>query len=145
MKVVIQRVQEAEVKVNGQSVSKIGFGIVTLLGIAKGDSENTLRKLIKKICELRIFEDDQGKMNQSLIDVHGEHLIVSQFTLLGDCLGGRRPSFIAAESPELAKILYQKSLVMSQELGVRTLGGIFQADMKVSLVNDGPVTFVIDM
>jgi D-tyrosyl-tRNA(Tyr) deacylase len=145
MKAVIQRVKSAEVHVDGKSVSKIEHGILTLLGIAKGDDEAKLKKLIQKICELRIFEDPQGKMNLSLAEVQGSHLIVSQFTLLGDCTSGRRPSFIQAEKPEIAKSLYEKSLEFSQSLGIPTFGGIFQADMKISLLNDGPVTFVIEV
>ena len=145
MKAVIQRVQRAEVRVNGEKVSEIGLGIMTLLGVFKGDKEDPqLKKLIQKICELRIFEDENGKMNRSLIDVKGSHLIVSQFTLAGDTSSGRRPSFIQAEAPEIAKAMYDRALAISQSLGVPTVGGIFQADMKVELVNDGPVTFVLD-
>jgi D-tyrosyl-tRNA(Tyr) deacylase len=145
MKAVIQRVQQGEVKVGGAVVSSIGQGILTLLGVETGDSDVTLRKMIQKICELRIFEDDAGKMNRSLLDIRGEHLIVSQFTLAGDCSSGRRPSFTGAEKPERAKELYERALAVSQELGVRTAGGIFQADMKVSLLNDGPVTFILEI
>jgi D-tyrosyl-tRNA(Tyr) deacylase len=145
MKAVIQRVQNGEVKVGGESVSKIGQGILTLLGVEIGDTEPTLRKMVQKICELRIFEDEAGKMNRSLVDIGGEHLIVSQFTLAGDCSSGRRPSFTGAEKPERAKELYERALAISRELGVRTSGGIFQADMKVSLLNDGPVTFILEM
>src|ERR1051325_974353 len=103
MKAVIQRVKWAQVKVNDEVVSKIEKGLLTLLGIEKGDDENKLKKLIQKICELRIFEDEKGKMNLSLMDIKGSHLIVSQFTLLGDCSSGRRPSFVAAEHPDIAK------------------------------------------
>src|SRR4051794_9884223 len=103
MKAVIQRVKQAEVRVDGEVVSKIDAGILTLLGVAKGDDEAKLKRLIQKIVELRIFEDSQGKMNLSLADIKGSHLIVSQFTLLGDCSGGRRPSFGNAERPEQAK------------------------------------------
>ncbi len=145
MKAVVQRVLQAEVRVQGELISKIDKGLLTLLGIAKGDDEVKLKKMIQKICDLRIFEDDQGKMNRSLIDIQGSHLIVSQFTLMGDCSQGRRPSFITAERPELAKPLYEKALGLSLEMGVKTLGGIFQADMKVSLVNDGPVTLILDL
>lgn len=145
MRAVIQRVQRAEVRVGGAKVSEIGPGILTLLGVFKGDREDPqLKKLIQKICELRIFEDENGKMNRSLIDCKGSHLIVSQFTLAGDTSGGRRPSFIQAEAPDVAKALYERALAISSGLGVPTVGGVFQADMKVDLVNDGPVTFVID-
>jgi len=145
MRAVIQRVKRAQVMVDGAKVSEIGAGIVTLLGIFKGDQEDPqLKKLIQKICELRIFEDENGKMNRSLLEIKGSHLIVSQFTLAGDTSSGRRPSFIEAEKPEIAKSMYERALSISSSLGVPTFGGVFQADMKVELVNDGPVTFVID-
>jgi D-aminoacyl-tRNA deacylase len=145
MKAVIQRVKSGEVAVDGESVSKIGWGILTFLGVEVGDTEIALRKMIQKICELRIFEDEAGKMNRSLIEVGGEHLLISQFTLAGDCSSGRRPSFTGAEKPERARELYDRALLISRELGVSTFGGVFQADMKVSLVNDGPVTFILDV
>lgn len=144
MKAVIQRVKRAEVRTSQGVVSHIQQGLVTLLGIAKNDDLAKLEKLIKKISELRIFSDSEGKMNLSLIDIQGSNLIVSQFTLLGNCSQGRRPSFIDAEKPEIAKALYDEALKYSRQLGVHTEGGIFQADMEVSLVNDGPVTFVIE-
>lgn len=144
MRAVIQRVQEAQVIIEGRVYSQIGPGILTLLGIAKGDGENQVRKLLQKIRDLRIFSDDQGKMNRSLVDIQGSHMIVSQFTLLGDCNSGRRPSFTGAEKPELAKPLFEKALEISSELGMKTVGGVFQADMKISLINDGPVTFVLE-
>lgn len=143
MKAVIQRVTHAEVKVEGQSVSRISRGLLTLLGVEKGDDEVKMRKLIQKICELRIFADDQGKMNLSLLQIGGEHLLVSQFTLAADVSAGRRPSFITAEKPELAKDLYDQALAYSASLGAKTFGGIFQADMKITLENDGPVTFLL--
>ena len=146
MKAVIQRVKEAQVVVNGAVVSQISQGILTLLGIAQGDTEAQVKKLIQKICDLRIFEDENQKMNRSLLDIGGSHLIVSQFTLLGDTSQGRRPSFIQAEKPELARALYEQALIMSREYGVKdTQGGVFQADMKVSLINDGPVTLIIEV
>ncbi len=145
MRAVIQRVQQASVVVDGKEISRIERGILTLLGIAKGDDEAKLTKLITKITELRIFEDDQGKMNLAMKDIGGAHLIVSQFTLLGDCSAGRRPSFTNAEAPERARVLYEKALVISAAQGVPSFGGMFQADMKVTLVNDGPVTFVLDL
>jgi D-tyrosyl-tRNA(Tyr) deacylase len=145
MRAVVQRVKSASVTVDGKEVSKIGPGILTLLGIAQGDDEPKLQKMIHKITQLRIFSDVEGKMNLSLLDIQGAHLIVSQFTLLGDCSQGRRPSFIGAEKPEIAKDLYEKALKMSKDAGVETAGGVFQADMKVSLINDGPVTFVIEL
>src|SRR4051812_31591551 len=115
MRAVIQRVKEAKVTVDGNDVSSIGHGILTLLGVAKGDDEIKLSKLITKISELRIFEDENGKMNRALKDVGGSHLIVSQFTLLGDCSAGRRPSFTNAEAPERAKQLYESALVLSEK------------------------------
>jgi D-tyrosyl-tRNA(Tyr) deacylase len=144
MRAVIQRVSKAEVRVNGELVSEIKEGILTLLGVARNDTEDQMRKLIQKITELRIFEDENGKMNRSLRDTGGSHLIVSQFTLAGDTSSGRRPSFVNAERPELAKAMYEKALEFSTSLCVPTTGGIFQADMKISLLNDGPVTFVLD-
>lgn len=144
MKAVIQRVTQAEVVVSGESVSKIGPGIFTLLGVVKGDTEEHARKLIKKIIELRIFEDENGKMNRSLLETGGSHLIVSQFTLAADTTAGRRPSFVNAERPELAKPLYEKAVALSREFGAPTTTGIFQADMKISLINDGPVTLILE-
>ena len=144
MKAVIQRVTKAEVRVEGQVVSTIGAGIVTLLGFCAGDTELALEKLMAKISDLRIFSDSAGKMNLSLKDIKGEHLIVSQFTLLGDCSAGRRPSFTAAEKPDRARMLYDQALAISNALGVPTKGGRFQADMQVELVNDGPVTFILE-
>ncbi|MGE9746080.1 D-aminoacyl-tRNA deacylase [Bdellovibrio bacteriovorus] len=145
MKAVVQRVQNASVVVDGKLVSSIDKGYLTLLGVAKGDSEEQLQKLMTKILALRIFPDETGKMNLSLKDVGGEHLIVSQFTLLGDASKGNRPSFIGAELPDRAKELYEKALVLSKSQGVKTQGGIFGADMKVSLLNDGPVTLLLEV
>jgi D-aminoacyl-tRNA deacylase len=145
MKAVVQRVKKASVTVDGKIISSIDHGLLTLLGVAKGDDEQKLRKLIEKICALRIFEDDQGKMNLSIKDRGGSHLIVSQFTLLGDTSKGARPSFINAENAELARAMYERALTMSAELGVPTLGGQFQAHMEVSLVNDGPVTILFEI
>lgn len=145
MKAVIQRVSWAEVRVAGETVSRIERGILTLLGVMKGDSEERLRKLVRKIVELRIFEDEAGKMNRSLSEIGGSHLIVSQFTLGADTSSGRRPSFIQAERPELARPLYELAIrISADELGIPTLGGTFQADMKVTLLNDGPVTLILE-
>jgi D-tyrosyl-tRNA(Tyr) deacylase len=140
MKLILQRVQHASVVVDGKTVSSIGQGILTLLGIEKGDTEAQLEKAIQKLVGLRIFSDENGKMNLSLKDIQGSHLIVSQFTLLADCSKGNRPSFIDAEAPEKANALYEKALAFSKAQGVATQGGIFGADMKVTLLNDGPVT-----
>ncbi|QDK37372.1 D-aminoacyl-tRNA deacylase [Bdellovibrio sp. NC01] len=144
MKAVVQRVSKASVTVDGQKVSSIERGLLTLLGVAKGDSEEQLQKMIQKILALRIFPDEQGKMNLSLKDIKGEHLLVSQFTLLGDAAKGNRPSFIGAEHPDVAKVLYEKALQLSGR-EVPTYGGIFGADMKVELLNDGPVTLIIEI
>lgn len=145
MKAVVQRVQKASVTVDGQQISKIGPGLLTLLGVAKGDNQEQLQKLITKICALRIFPDEEGKMNKSLKDIQGEHLIVSQFTLLGDASKGNRPSFIGAEAPDLAEALYNMSLELSRAQGVPTQGGKFGADMKVEILNDGPVTLLLEV
>jgi D-aminoacyl-tRNA deacylase len=149
VKAVIQRVSQASISVTsssgGNEVSRIGRGILTLLGLENGDDEAGLRKLLQKIIELRIFEDEAGKMNLGLKDIGGEHLIVSQFTLAGDTSSGRRPSFTGAMRPEGARELYDRALAISAELGAPTRGGIFQAHMKVSLLNDGPVTFILEV
>ncbi len=145
MKAVVQRVLSASVTVDGHKISAIGPGFLTLLGVAKGDTEAQLQKLITKIAALRIFPDAEGKMNLSLKDIGGEHLLVSQFTLLGDASKGNRPSFIGAEAPELAEPLYNKALELSQSLGLPTQGGKFGADMKIELLNDGPVTLILEV
>ncbi|MDG0817505.1 D-aminoacyl-tRNA deacylase [Bdellovibrio svalbardensis] len=144
MKAVVQRVLRASVTVDGEQISSIDKGLLTLLGVAKGDTEEQLQKLIQKITSLRIFPDESGKMNLSLKDIGGAHLIVSQFTLLGDTAKGNRPSFIGAETPDLAESLYNKSLEISRAQGIETKGGAFGADMKVELLNDGPVTLIIE-
>ncbi|MFZ9596388.1 MAG: D-aminoacyl-tRNA deacylase [Bdellovibrionia bacterium] len=140
---VIQRVKSAQVSVHQKAVAEIQIGILTLLGVEKGDTPQRLQKLIQKICDLRIFEDENGKMNRSLVEIQGEHLIVSQFTLASDCSSGRRPSFLSAEKPELAEGLYRQAIELSRSFGVKTASGIFGADMQVSLVNDGPATFIL--
>ncbi len=144
MKAVIQRVSNAKVIVDGHELSKIQRGLLTLFGVSKNDTEESMKKIIQKIIDLRIFEDNNGKMNLSLKDIHGEHLIVSQFTLLGDTSKGRRPSFIQAEAPDRANQLYEKAITFSQSLGINTFGGKFGADMKVELTNDGPVTLILE-
>ena len=144
MRALIQRVKSAQVEVDGQIISRIGPGILTLLGIKTGDTEEQAQKLLAKILRLRIFEDAAGKMNLSLLDQGLEHLIVSQFTLYGDCCQGNRPGFSEAARPEAAKPLYERALAISRELGAPTAGGQFQAEMQVSLVNDGPVTFMVE-
>lgn len=144
MKAVIQRVTQASVEVDGITVGEIGIGIMLLLGVEQGDTENDARWLMEKIANLRIFEDDNGKMNRSLLDTGGSILVVSQFTLAGNCAKGRRPSFDTAAPPQLARELYEFSVEELERQCIPVATGIFQADMKVGLINDGPVTFVLD-
>jgi D-tyrosyl-tRNA(Tyr) deacylase len=144
LKAVIQRVGEAEVTVDGKTVGRIGRGIVVLLGVEKGDGERDAQWLAEKISNLRIFEDQAGKMNLSLLETGGEILAVSQFTLAGNCAKGRRPSFDSAAPPEEAKRLYEYFVERLRGLGTKVETGIFQAMMQVSLVNDGPVTFILE-
>lgn len=144
MKAVIQRVSEARVEVDGEVTGAIGCGILVLLGVEQGDTEKGADWLVKKIVELRIFEDAEGKMNLPLAEVGGALLVVSQFTLLGDCTKGRRPSFVAAAPPEEGNRLYEYFVAKARETGTRVETGVFQAMMQVHLVNDGPVTFILD-
>ncbi len=144
MKAVLQRVRRANVTVEGQIVGQIGQGILVLLGVEQGDSEADARQLADKTVDLRIFDDAQGKMNLSLTDVHGSLLVVSQFTLLGDCRKGRRPSFIAAAPPELAEKLYETFIAAAGIRGIGIATGRFRAMMDVELINDGPVTLILD-
>jgi D-tyrosyl-tRNA(Tyr) deacylase len=144
MRIALQRVERASVEVDGQTVGAIGPGLLVLLGVAKGDESANADYLADKILNLRIFSDEGGKMNRSVMDSGGGILVVSQFTLYGDCRKGRRPSFDEAAPPELARPLYEYFVerLRASRLVVET--GVFQASMKVSLVNDGPVTLVID-
>ncbi|PIS08999.1 D-tyrosyl-tRNA(Tyr) deacylase [Candidatus Beckwithbacteria bacterium CG10_big_fil_rev_8_21_14_0_10_34_10] len=144
MKVVVQRVLKAKVKVAGKLISQIGPGFLVFLGISKNDSLKDLDWLVKKIAALRIMSDKQGKMNLSLKDFKAEVLVVSQFTLFGDCQKGNRPSFIKAARPEKAKEYYLKFIEKLEALGVKVKAGIFQAMMEVELINDGPVTLIIE-
>ena len=144
MKAVIQRVSEAMVKVDGKVVGTIERGVLVLLGVEAGDTPGEADWLAEKIVNLRIFEDEMGKMNLSLLEIRGELLAVSQFTLAGNCGKGRRPSFDTAAAPEEAKPLYEYFIGKVWELGIPVQSGIFLADMKVSLVNDGPVTFILE-
>jgi D-tyrosyl-tRNA(Tyr) deacylase len=146
MKALVQRVKWAKVVVDGKTVGEIGPGLLTLLGVGASDTETVAEKIVGKIAKLRIFEDSEGKMNRSLVDLgsEGGHLLVSQFTLYADTAKGNRPSFVAAGKPELAKNLYEHAVRISKSLGLRTETGIFQAHMEVSLLNDGPVTLMID-
>lgn len=144
MKAVIQRVSEARVEVDGTTVGAIGRGILVLLGVERGDEERDADWLARKIVELRIFEDQAGRMNLSLQEIGGGLLAVSQFTLAGNCAKGRRPSFDTAAPPDEGKRLYDYFVDRVREAGITVATGIFQADMQVSLVNDGPVTFILE-
>ena len=144
MKAVIQRVQHASVTVEGTVVGQIGQGIMVLVGVEKGDSEAPADWLAEKIVSLRIFEDEEGKMNRSLSDIGGSVLAVSQFTLAGNCSKGRRPSFDTAAPADAGKRLYDYFVEAVKRQGVPVETGIFQADMQVALVNDGPVTFILE-
>jgi D-tyrosyl-tRNA(Tyr) deacylase len=144
MRAVIQRVKQSSVKTNDEIVGRIGQGLLVLLGVAKGDSVADADYLANKIINLRIFEDEDGKMNRSLLETGGELLAVSQFTLLADCRKGRRPSFIAAAEPEKAIELYEKFVDGVRQKGVGVQTGRFQAMMEVALINDGPVTVIIE-
>lgn len=144
MKAVIQRVTRASVRVVGKTVGKIEHGLLVLLGVAKGDGESDGRFLVEKIRTLRIFSDEQGKMNRSLVDNGGSVLLVSQFTLLGRTVNGRRPSFDDAAPSDEAKRLYEQVAAGLRDQGTHVETGVFAAHMQVELLNDGPVTFVID-
>jgi len=144
MRMVVQRVSRAKVSVEGRVTGEIGAGLVILLGVGKEDTSAIAAAMAEKASNLRIFEDNQGKMNRSLLDVKGEALVVSQFTLYGDARGQRRPSFISAAPPELAKKLYEEFCEALRGVGVNVGMGIFQAMMSVELVNEGPVTILID-
>lgn len=144
MRAVIQRVERASVSVEGEIRGQIGAGFLVLIGVEEGDGDADFRYIAEKVPNLRVFEDEQGKMNRSLLDVGGELLAVSQFTLLGDARGGRRPSFITAARPETADPMYERLVADWRARGIRVETGVFGAHMKVSLVNDGPVTILLD-
>jgi D-tyrosyl-tRNA(Tyr) deacylase len=144
MRAVIQRVTEARVSVRDEIVSSIGPGLCILLGIGVNDGEKDAEFLASKISSLRIFEDEQGKMNRAVRDINGELLVVSQFTLYGECRKGNRPSFSAAAAPEPAKRLYDDFVQRLRQTGLKVATGEFRATMKVALVNDGPVTLILE-
>jgi D-tyrosyl-tRNA(Tyr) deacylase len=144
MRAVIQRVTEARVEVGGETVGAIGRGFLVLLGVAQGDTPADAASLAEKTAGLRVFEDEAGKMNLALQEVGGTVLAVSQFTLLGDCRKGRRPGFTEAAPPDLADRLYQEYVTALRAAGLTVATGIFRAEMQVHLVNDGPVTLLLD-
>ncbi len=144
MRIVLQRVKEAYVKVDGAEVARIGKGFLLLVGIGKGDGEDELRFWARKIPDLRVFPDDEGRFNRSLRDVGGEILCVSQFTLYGDCRKGRRPSFTEAAPAEEAEVLFRRFLELLRDQGIPVKSGIFGAKMEVGLINDGPVTLILE-
>jgi len=144
MRAVIQRVKSASVYVDGRLSGKIGNGLLVFVGVGKGDGESDVSYMVSKLPDLRIFEDPSGKFNLSLRETRGEILVVSQFTLYGDCSKGRRPSFTEAEEPNTAKNLYERLVFRLREQGISIQTGEFQAKMEVHLVNDGPVTLLLD-
>lgn len=144
MRAVVQRVSHANVTIGGQLVGEIGQGFTVLLGVGQGDTEEDAAYLCDKIIGLRVFEDDAGKMNRSLLDIGGGLLVVSQFTLYGDCRRGRRPSFSDAAHPDTARRLYERFICLARERQVNVASGQFQATMQVNIHNDGPVTLLVD-
>lgn len=144
MRVVLQRVKEASVTIEGKIYGKIQQGYVALVGICEGDDLDTVLKLAKKTAELRVFSDEDDKMNLGIQDVKGEILSISQFTLYADCKKGRRPSFVKAAKPNIANPLYEAYNAALRQYGIHVETGVFGADMKVSLINDGPVTILLD-
>ena len=144
MIVVAQRCSSASVSVDGAVVSKIDLGLLLLVGIEKGDGQSDIQKVVNKISNLRIFEDENNKMNLSIMDVNGSLLVVSQFTLCGSVKKGRRPSFVNAETPGLSLLLYENLITSFKEVGIHTFGGSFGKMMNVELINEGPATFIIN-
>ena len=144
MRAVVQRVKNASVKVGGEICGRINEGLLVFLGISKEDTENDITYIADKLTGLRIFEDEDEKMNNSVVDINGELLIISQFTLYGDCRKGRRPSFDGAMRPPMAEEMYEKFVDYVKKSGLKTETGKFGADMKVELLNDGPVTIILD-
>ena len=144
MIVVAQRCSSASVSVDGAVVSKIDLGLLLLVGIEKGDGQSDIQKVVNKISNFRIFEDENNKMNLSVMDVNGSLLVVSQFTLCGSVKKGRRPSFVNAETPGLSLLLYENLITSFKEVGIHTFGGSFGKMMNVELINEGPATFIIN-
>lgn len=144
MRIVLQRVKRARVDVAGETVGSIGIGLVVLLGVTHTDTEKDAEHLADKVVQLRIFPDEAGRMNRSLLEAGGSLLVVSQFTLYGDCRKGRRPSFDFAAPPEQARALYEHFIQFLKSSNIAVDTGVFQADMEIHLINDGPVTFILD-
>ena len=144
MKVVVQRVKESSVTIDGEVKGQIGKGFMLLVGFSNDDNTSIIDKMIDKIIHLRVFEDEQGKMNLSLSDINGSILSISQFTLYADCRKGRRPGFTDAAKPDIAIPLYEDFIQKIKEAGIHIETGVFGADMKVALINDGPVTIILD-
>lgn len=144
MRLVIQRVKKASVEVNNEIVGKIEQGFLVLLGVGPEDTKETANFLVQKLIKLRVFEDENGKMNKAIKDIYGELLIVSQFTLYADCSGGNRPSFTNAAKPDKANELYEYFIRKCKEENIKVEHGIFGADMQVELLNDGPVTILLE-
>ena len=144
MRLVVQRVAEAAVTIDGQSVGEIGAGMTVLVGVGQGDTKSTADRLLEKLLNLRIFADENGKMNRSVVEIGGALLLVSQFTLYADCRKGRRPSFTDAAAPDLSRELYDYFVAGCRATDLVVACGVFAADMQVSLINDGPVTILLD-
>ena len=144
MRSVVQRVKSASVTVDGKTVGEIAMGLLILLAVGPEDGQGDLTWMVDKLVGLRIFEDEEGKMNRSIQEVGGEILLVSQFTLYGDCRKGKRPSFSAAAPPEKAKLLFEQVVEETRRLGLKVETGVFQAEMDVALINHGPVTILLD-
>ncbi|MDF2839738.1 MAG: D-tyrosyl-tRNA(Tyr) deacylase [Clostridia bacterium] len=144
MRAVVQRVANGSVEIDGNIVGSISKGLVVLLGVSENDTNEDAAYMSEKILNLRVFDDEEGKMNFSLLDIKGELLVVSQFTIYGDCRKGRRPNYMAAAKPEKADELYNDFVKLCKAQNVKTETGVFQADMKVNIINDGPVTLIVD-
>ncbi len=144
MRAVVQRVANASVTVENETVGAVGFGLMVLIGVSAEDTEKDLKYIVEKVMNLRVFDDENGVMNKSVLDVGGSILAVSQFTLYGDARGGRRPSYFRAAKPEMANQLYEKAVAAWRENGIHVETGRFRTEMMVSLVNDGPVTILLD-
>jgi len=145
VRAVLQRVRSASVAIGGVERARIGAGLLVLLGVAAGDGESDVAWMVRKVAGLRVFSDEAGKMNRSVVEAGGALLVVSQFTLLGDCRAGRRPGFTAAAAPDEGRRLYEAFLALAErEAGVPVAAGVFGADMLVALENDGPVTLIVD-